>query len=431
MGFIILLIHYFQQALCAPSRNSMLTSRRPDTLHLYDFYNYWRDFSGNYTTLPQYLKSYGYHTESIGKIFHPGITSNYTDDFPLSWSIPTFHPSTEIYKNSPVCFSKGHLKKNLLCPVDIEMQPEGTLPDIQSMQEAKKRLLQHKVDLNPFFLAVGFHKPHVPFKFPIKYLDYYNPESFEYARDQYRPYLVPDVAFNPYNDFRDREDVKELKVEFPFGPIPSNFSKKIRQHYYAAVSYVDDLIGQLIENMDSKTVIILTSDHGFQLGEHADWEKYSNYETALKVPLIIYDPYKNLATSKKIDNVVELIDLFPTIVDLIGLPEIEKCHQSVNKQELCTEGKSLVPLMDNNSKSWENIAFSQYPRPGEFPTKSPNSDKPKLKQIKIMGYSIRTAQFRYNVWIKFNSKKFKRGILINNKLQFNINYLKLFIYRLE
>jgi iduronate 2-sulfatase len=295
--------------------------------------------------------------------------------------------------------------------VDIQLQPENTLPDIQSMLEAQKHLLEHKIDLDPFFLAVGFHKPHVPFKFPSKFLDLYKSEDFGYPRDQYRPFEVPDVAFNPYNDLRNREDVSDLNVDFPFGPIPSNFTEKIRQHYYAAVSYVDELIGQLLKNTDSKTIVILTSDHGFQLGEHAEWEKYSNYETAVKVPLIIYDPYSSMTRSKKIDSIVELIDLFPTIIDLVGLPKIEKCYEKFTQLKTCTEGKSLVPLMRKNIKDFEEVAYSQYPRPSQFPSKSPNSDKPKLHQIKIMGYSIRTQQFRYNIWIGFNSKSFKRGII--------------------
>lgn len=164
----------FQQALCAPSRNSLLTGRRPDTLHLYDFYSYWRDFSGNYTTLPQYLKESGYKTYSFGKIFHPGRSSNFTDDYPFSWSIPPYHPSTEIYKDADVCLDENtHLfAKNIVCPVVTEFQPGKTLPDIQTTDAAIEQIEYHKATQNntPFFMAVGYHKPHIPLKFPSHYL---------------------------------------------------------------------------------------------------------------------------------------------------------------------------------------------------------------------------------------------------------------------
>lgn len=150
-----------------------MTSRRPDSLHLYDFYSYWRDSVGNFTTIPQHFRENGYFTQSIGKVFHPGISSNFTDDSLYSWSGVPFHPKTEIYKEAKVCPNPdGSLGKNLLCPVLVEEQPEGTLPDLESVNKAidfinnRDRITGGK----PYFLAVGFHKPHVPFKFPSEYL---------------------------------------------------------------------------------------------------------------------------------------------------------------------------------------------------------------------------------------------------------------------
>lgn len=168
-----LLYSFFQQAVCAPSRNSFLTGRRPDTLHLYDFYSYWREFSGNFSTLPEFFKNNGYKTFSFGKVFHPGVSSNFTDDFPYSWSEPPYHPSTEKYKQSRVCIDEktGKLSKNLVCPVVVEFQPEGTLPDIQTTETVIEKLNKVKNNSDqPFFIAVGFHKPHIPLKYPHKYL---------------------------------------------------------------------------------------------------------------------------------------------------------------------------------------------------------------------------------------------------------------------
>nr|CAD7401951.1 unnamed protein product [Timema poppensis] len=160
-----------RQALCAPSRNSLLTSRRPDTLHLYDFYSYWRDVAGNFTTLPQYFKQHGYHTMSVGKVFHPGVSSNWSDDQPYSWSQYPYHPSTQKYKESAVCSnSDGTFGKNIVCPVEVHFQPGKTLPDLQSLQAAMKFLKERQGSDQPFLLAVGFHKPHVPLKYPREYL---------------------------------------------------------------------------------------------------------------------------------------------------------------------------------------------------------------------------------------------------------------------
>lgn len=211
-----------------------------------------------------------------------------------------------------------------------------------------------------------------------------------------------------------------LNISYPFGPIPEAAQLKIRQHYYAAVSYVDDLIGQLLKEVNYEdTIIVLTSDHGWSLGEHAEWSKFSNYDVALKVPLIVCSPQVKPRSENKIDKVVELLDLFPTLVDLAGLPPVATCDSKVN-EETCVEGKSLQPLIFGETcDSQPEEAFSQYPRPGTYPSVHPNSDKPKLYQIKIMGYSLRTKQFRYTAWIGFNPKTFKRGELnVNCSVRF-------------
>uniref|UniRef100_A0A1B0C9E5 Putative iduronate 2-sulfatase-signalp detected n=1 Tax=Lutzomyia longipalpis TaxID=7200 RepID=A0A1B0C9E5_LUTLO len=401
---------YAQQAVCAPSRNSMLTSRRPDTLHLYDFYSYWRSFAGNYTTLPQYLKSHGYFTASIGKVFHPGITSNFTDDYPYSWSIESFHPPTEEFMHAKVCedLDSGKLVQNLLCPVDVLSQPGHSLPDIQSVDKAVEML---RNITQPFFLAVGLHKPHIPFRIPREFLNYHPVWKFRRPDVSYKPHDLPNVAWNPFVDVRGRHDVQRLNVSFPFGPIPRDFRAQIRRHYYAAVTYIDTLIGQLLANVNmSNTAVILTGDHGWSLGEHGEWAKYSNFEVALRVPLIINVPSLKPQEKNRIDQPVELLDLFPTIVDLLDLPPLQKCSSSQNFQDLCTEGDSLLPYLQNRSKrNSRKMAFSQYPRPGDYPTAHPNSDKPHLEEIKIMGYSVRNQRFRYTIWIEFNPKTFSRN----------------------
>lgn len=317
--------------------------------------------------------------------------------------------------NEAVCLSAktGTLQKNVYCPVNVKYQPESTLPDIQSIEKAKQFLLNQSDSTEPFFLAIGFHKPHIPFRFPTKYLKLHNINKFNTANCDFLPYGLPTVAFTPFNDIRKRDDIKDLNVSYPFGPIPSNYAARLRQGYYASVTYVDQLIGDLFSSVDfSNTIIILTSDHGWSLGEHAEWAKYSNFDTAVRVPLIIYSPEMKLTKAKGIRRVTELIDLFPTIVDLAALPKIENCDRNRSK-ELCTEGKSVFEDLTKDSEdeldaSW---AISQYPRPGSYPTLRPDSDRPRLKNIKIMGYSIKTNMYRYTNWIKFNGKTLKQSEL--------------------
>ncbi|XP_036336327.1 iduronate 2-sulfatase [Rhagoletis pomonella] len=403
---------YSQQSLCAPSRNSMLTGRRPDTLHLYDFYNYWRDFAGNFTTLPQYFKAHNYYTYGVGKVFHPGISSNSSDDYPYSWSLPTFRPPSEKYMNSPVCPDAGGvLRKNLICPVHLQTQPLKTLPDIESTAEAIRFITTYQ-RRRPYFLALGFHKPHINFRFPQQFLERFHLKDFNnYTTDTHKPEDMPNVAWNPYIDVRSRDDFKHRNISFPYGPISALQRSQIRQAYYASVAYVDDLFGKFMAHVNRRnTIVLVTSDHGWSLGEHAEWAKYSNFEVALRVPLIIRSPEFPLTTFQRMHTIAELVDIYPTLVDLAHLPPLPLCNASAPAYEqlTCREGKSLYPLLQGVGLGEEHVAFSQYPRPGIEPTKHPNSDKPKLLNIKVMGYSMRTTIFRYTLWVRFHAQNFSR-----------------------
>ncbi|XP_069568306.1 iduronate 2-sulfatase isoform X1 [Brachyistius frenatus] len=424
---------YAQQAVCAPSRTSMLTSRRPDTTRLYDFNSYWRVHSGNFTTLPQYFKSNGYYTMSVGKIFHPGIASNHTDDYPYSWSIPAYHPASFRFEKEKMCKGEdGKLHANLLCAVNVSEQPGGTLPDLESTDEAV-RLLKSRVNCDvPFFLAVGFHKPHIPFRIPKEYLSLYPLDQMTLAPDPDVPKLLPPVAYNPWMDVRKRDDVQKLNISFPYGPIPKDFQLRIRQHYFAAVSYMDAQVGRLLGALDdlgltNSTVVVFTSDHGWSLGEHGEWAKYSNFDVSTRVPLMLFDPevttirdWLKESTFPFVDvftqsehsfnsdtvreNIVELVDVFPTVSYLAGLGAPKLCPDESLKEELCTEGRNQA-FQHGDEYSEEHIAFSQYPRPADTP--QVNSDLPDLKDIKVMGYSMRNWDYRYTLWLGFNPKTFQ------------------------
>ncbi|XP_029020588.1 iduronate 2-sulfatase [Betta splendens] len=425
---------YAQQAVCAPSRTSMLTSRRPDTTRLYDFKSYWRVHSGNYTTLPQYFKSRGYFTMSVGKVFHPGIASNHSDDYPYSWSVPAFHPASFKYEKKKMCKGEdGKLHANLLCAVNVTEQPGGTLPDLESADEAV-RLLKSRVSAHdPFFLAVGFHKPHIPFRIPQEYLSLYPIEQMRLAPDPDVPKHLPPVAYNPWTDVRKRDDVQKLNISFPYGPIPKDFQLRIRQHYYAAVSYMDAQVGRLLSALDElglaeNTVVVFTSDHGWSLGEHGEWAKYSNFDVTTRVPLVIFVPgitthsdstfpfldvstkqEHNFKNGKVIQNMVELVDVFPTVAHMAGLAAPPTCPPVSFQEELCTEGRNLAYTFRSRERvNEEAVSFSQYPRPADAP--QVNSDLPDLKDIKVMGYSLRCWDYRYTLWLGFNPKTFQVNV---------------------
>lgn len=515
---------FAQQALCGPSRTSFLTSRRPDTTKLYDVHYYWRKHAGNFTTLPQYFKEHGYHTVSAGKIFHPGIVSNHSDDQPYSWSEAAYHPPTHAHKQDPVCMgSDGALHTNIYCPVEVEKQPGGSLPDIETTEFAitwlKQWAAQEKTkpmntSKKPFFLAVGYHKPHIPLKFPLQFLDLYPIASIPLASNDRRPHGLPNVAWNPWNDLRYREDIAALNVSFPYGPLPDFYARYIRQGYYAATTYTDSLIGDLLSTVNAlypDTIVALIGDHGWSLGEHQEWSKFSNFEVATRVPFIIRrrisqtdNPHQSNSLLRELDNatsysfkkmqissaeseiqntnskesskstlethnevisetklkreilksvqsnitfrsydgLIELVDLFPTLVDLAGLPALSTCPEDSRDVLVCTEGTSLSAVLNviwndtvpHVSKDIEvrrhynqqkvlrkykfisqfqsgmqvkKAAFSQYPRPGPEPTIQPDSDQPPMRNTTIMGYSMRTNSYRYTIWLKFNNVTFK------------------------
>ncbi|KAG7465024.1 hypothetical protein MATL_G00171830 [Megalops atlanticus] len=430
---------YAQQAVCGPSRTSFLTSRRPDTTRLYDFNSYWRVHAGNYTTLPQYFKSQGYTTMSVGKVFHPGIASNHSDDYPYSWSVPPYHPPSFAYEKRKVCKGDdGKLHVNLLCPVNVTEMPLKTLPDMENTAEAVRLLRSVKDTGSPFFLAVGYYKPHIPFRIPQEFLKLYPLESLSLAPDPDVPRGLPPVAYNPWTDIRKREDVESLNISFPYGPIPKDFQLRIRQHYFAAVSYVDNQVGKLLSALDDlglakNTIVVFTSDHGWSLGEHGEWAKYSNFDVATRVPLIVYvpgltsasetagektfpyidvfrDSHQRFSEGRQVNTMVELVDLFPTLSELAGLKAPPPCPRSSFRVWLCTEGSSLAQIFrgPEHRDNSEAIAYSQYPRPSDTPQE--DSDLPLLADISVMGYSIRSCDYRYTLWVSFDPVSFRANL---------------------
>jgi arylsulfatase A-like enzyme len=221
----------------------------------------------------------------------------------------------------------------------------------------------------PFFLAVGFYRPHLPFVAPKKYYDWYQSQDLPLARNPFPPKDVPKIALTNLEELRTYSDIPKI------GPVSDEKAHDLIHGYYAAVSYVDAQIGRLLAELDrlrlrEHTLVVLCGDHGWQLGEHGLWGKQTNFEVAARTPLIISAPGQT-RRGVKTDALVEFVDIYPTLVELCGLPV-----------PAGLDGTSLVPVLDAPDRPLKRAAFSQYPR-GE-----------------VMGRSIRTDRYRYTEWAK-------------------------------
>jgi len=359
---------YCQQAVCGPSRTSLLTGCRPDTTKTYDLQTHFRLHLPGAVTLPQYFKEQGYHTQSLGKIYH-----DFLDDLP-SWSVRSWAPQDQMYgkpENQAALKRRKEQEKSGVPAFGLAWEdpdvPDNALRDGMLADRAIKVLGQVKD--KPFFLAVGFYRPHLPFVAPKEYFDLYRPKDLQLASNPYPPNGVPPIALTDSLELRFYSDIPNQ------GAVSNQKAHELIHGYYATVSYVDAQIGRVLAELDrlglrERTVVVLLGDHGWQLGEHGLWCKHTNFEVAARAPLIFNMPgqaNRGVAT----DALVEFVDIYPTLVDLCGLPMPKGL-----------EGTSLVPVMNAPDQPWKRAAFSQYPR-GE-----------------AMGNSMRTDRYRYTEWTK-------------------------------
>ena len=376
---------YVQQAVCSPSRTSFLTGRRPDTTRVHDLIHYWRKVAGNFTTLPQYFKEHVYLTAGFGKVFHPGGASGHDD--PISWTEDYFHPD-EKYWNE-------RLKNSWHAAPQKELE-EHPLPDTQTTMAVLKMLQDLKLSGfdKSFFLAVGFHKPHLPFLFPSSFLDLYPREKVQLPNNSFAPRNIPAVAWSDFDELRKYDDILE---KYGYGSInttlPDDIVINLRRAYYASVSYIDSLIGTIMEKLTSvgllnETIVVFIGDHGWQLGEHGEWCKHTNFELATRAPVLFSVPGITDHGSET-NQLVEFVDLFPTIVDAVGLPVPKLCPENSSLVQLCTEGTSFYQLLKYPKYQWKSASFSQYPRM-------------LVSGDNIMGYSLRTQTYRYTEWVYYD-----------------------------
>jgi iduronate 2-sulfatase len=235
-------------------------------------------------------------------------------------------------------------------------------------------LKEDKMKKSPFFLAVGFFKPHLPFVAPKKYWDLYDGNNIAMARNPFPPENVPKIALSDWGELRAYEDIPQV------GPLTEGQARKLKQGYYACVSYTDAQIGRLLDELERQgmaknTIIILWGDHGWKLGEHGMWCKHTNFENDAQAPLICSFPGQKMKGAHT-DGLVEFVDIYPSLCELAGVPLPSHL-----------QGKSFAPLMESPQLAGKEAAFSQFPRGRN-----------------IMGYSMRTDRYRYTEWLDNNKK---------------------------
>lgn len=389
---------YCQQALCNPSRSSMLTGRRPDTLKQWNNGLHFREKNPDVTTLPLWFKEHGYTTRCVGKIFHNWHTKLKGD--PRSWSAPEFlhyanhgDDAAQVTGELPPNLASPSPRKYTNAPLyECRDVPDEAYFDGRVAAEAVR--VMREVREQPFFLAVGFWKPHAPFNAPKKYWDMYDRAKLP-PLNPARPTGAPDVAFH---DGRELRGIPPNQVTFT----PEQVAE-IRHGYFANISYLDAQLGKVLDELDrlkltDRTVIVFCGDHGYHLGEHTQWAKTSNFEYDARVPLFLATPMQNRlpkspktsevsGNGQRTNSLAELVDLFPTLVDLCGLPRPDGL-----------EGTSLVPVLNDVSKSVKPAAFTQHPRPPYF-------DREPSGEPAVMGVSVRTAHVRYTEWRDWKTKK--------------------------
>ena len=376
---------YAQQALCSPSRTSLLTGRRPDTTRVWDLDHYWRNVSGNFTTIPQYFKNHGYTSIGMGKIFHPGAPSGHDD--PLSWSRPYWHSKRtawETNKTSWIAVPDHELNHHPLVDKQIANHAVYTLRGLAAKAKSGHT---HK----PWFMAVGFHRPHLPFVFPASMLRHYPENTIHLPDNPYAPVNMPPIAWTNYQELREYSDIKALHATGNVNStLPDKNVLELRRAYYSAVTWMDSQVGRILNELDmlnlsDNTIISFFGDHGWQLGEHGEWCKHTNFDIATHAPMMIRIPGMT-NSGMTTEKLTEFVDLFPTLVEAAGLPKLNICPTDSSHVRQCSEGSSMMPLIRNPNAPWKDAVFSQFP-------------KHAIHGQKAMGYTITNSEYRFTEWV--------------------------------
>ncbi len=375
---------YCQQAVCNPSRSSFLTGLRPDTVGVDDLRKSFRDTApngGSLVTLPQYFKNHGYFCQNIGKMFH---NMGETQDR-RSWSIDEVlfagtHAMDTVFANTPL--RPGEEKPAYKAPVIEALDvPDTAYRDGQIANLAAAMLRDHAAAKTeqPFFLAVGFWRPHLPFVAPKKYWDLYDGSAIPLPANPDIPTDAPEIALHDSREIRGYGGPAKDRA------FTGEETRRYRHGYYAAISFLDAQVGEVLDALDEsglagETVVVFTSDHGFHIGEQSLWGKTSNFELDARVPLIVAAPEYSKSLAKRTTALAELVDLYPTLVELAKLPSDEMPGN--------LEGESLAPVLRDPTATVKDAAFTQHQHPFYG----------SAKDWKAWGYSLRTERWRYTEW---------------------------------
>jgi arylsulfatase A-like enzyme len=380
---------YCQQAICAATRASILTGMRPDKTRVWDLVTDFRQVNPNSVTLPQYFKLMGYETAGMGKIFHKE-SAGPGHDAP-SWTVPYRDAKSPQYALNFIPKANGRGPS-----VECADVPDDTYHDGRMTGMAVGLLDSLSRNKKPFFLAVGYLKPHLPFVAPKKYWDLYRRDQFELAPFQKKALNSPDVAYHVSGELKNYSDIPQFDnySENELNHLSAEKQRELIHGYYAAISYMDAQIVQLLNELDrlkirDNTIIVLWGDHGWHLGDHGLWNKHTNFEQATHTLRMMSVPGKKPGT--KPVTLCEFVDVFPTLCDLTSLPVPNYL-----------DGKSLVPAINNPEAELREYAFSQYPRGKD-----------------IMGYSIRTGRFRYTEWLSGGfrtNQKYDKSLVIAREM---------------
>ena len=408
---------YAQQAICTASRMSFITGKRPDYTKIWDLSTKLRETRPDITTIPQYFKDNGYETVGMGKVMH-GASNN----DPQSWTMPfisnenfdyadgykmpaNLYQSPEIHKKWDSLqtaldadsnadrgwFAVNSVMKSAgLRPLTENLDvPDNAYADGASTFKTIELLNQFKKENKNFFLTIGFQKPHLPFTPPKKYWDLYDRNKIDLAEFQKKSDGSPLEAYHQSGELRNYHDAEPSMDEN--GIVNEDKQRELIHGYMASVSFIDAQLVLILNHlkslgMDKNTVVIFFGDHGWHLGDHGLWNKHSNFEEATRTPLIFKSP--DIEGGFINDSPVELLDIFPTICNLAGIPIPEDL-----------DGVSLVPILDKKSESLKEFAISQYPRRcnvmrsviGRYPD-----------DCTLMGYAVRNHRYRYIAWVSGN-----------------------------
>ena len=373
---------YCQWAVCGPSRASIMSGQTPDGTGIRNLSSLLRTENPDIVTLPEYFLNNGYTTAACGKVYDPRNVDDSHDIY--SWSIPYTQPSTYSYPESYPPFVQGsnyRVSENTA----TEQGPEGVgddgYTDGQIALDALSKLDKMSKNSAPFFLAVGFKKPHIPFIAPKKYWDMYERNKLDLAPFQQIAAGSPEYAYHTpeligYDDIPDQWTYNDAVLG---GEILSPDKQRELLHgYYACVSYIDAQVGKLLDKLEEKglsdnTVILLFGDHGYHLGDHNQWGKHTQFENSVRAPLIISSPN---GISGKNETPVEFTDIYPTLCEMAGL--------DVPIKQL--QGNSLAPALRGEQLD-KDIAVSEYRAGGGS------------------SYSFRSSQYRLTLWMKSSNDR--------------------------